>query len=324
VTDETVYKGGLTPFSVLVLRPGAVGDTLFAFPVLRRLREAWPRARLVAAGREDALALAEESGFVDEALSFESIRPACLFAEQGEIDPFAREFLSAFGLVLSLGFEEDVFLRRLREGGAREVHGIPFLPPEGSGEHAARWLLGRLHVVGLEGGDPVPRVFPSAASREKAQALLSDLPPPFLAVHPGSGGARKNWPAERFARVAQRFVRETGGSLVLLAGYADEGPLEAMRQATETFPGRRAELVDRPLSLVAAFLERASVYLGNDSGITHLAAAVGAPVVALFGASDPRRFAPLGERVRVLAARSMDAIGEEEVHRAIESVFSPT
>jgi heptosyltransferase-3 len=149
--------------------------------------------------------------------------------------------------------------------------GLPFeffdaLPRGQTGIHAADFFLWQ---VGGK-GRAVPRI---ACPRSEGG---------FAAIHPFSGSARKNWPLERFQAVAQRLsipVRWCAG------------PEEPLAEAT-----RFGDLHE-----LALWLASARLYIGNDSGITHLAAAVGTPVVAVFGPSDPAVWGPRGERVRVIS-----------------------
>ena len=124
-------------------------------------------------------------------------------------------------------------------------------------------------------------------------------PGPWLAVAPGSGQPRKNWPLAHYYEVSRALGWEYGLKVVWLAGPGEEAMLpylEALAQAQG-----QLLLAHRPLARVARVLSRCRLYIGNDSGLTHLAAAVGEPeVLALFGPTDPRVWAPLGPRVRTL------------------------
>lgn len=172
------------------------------------------------------------------------------------------------------------------------------------------------------------------ALRERVGAVWSaqglDVPSRgVVALHPGSGGAAKCWPAERFAAVARQLAAD-GWRPMLAAGPADApavarvladlalpatpGRIEAPQSAAE---GEHPEAGDRPrptagfpppvirdlsVEMLAALLGRCAAYLGNDSGVTHLAALTGCPTLALFGPTDPAVWAPLGPRVRILCA----------------------
>ncbi|HXR75901.1 MAG TPA: glycosyltransferase family 9 protein [Bryobacteraceae bacterium] len=126
-------------------------------------------------------------------------------------------------------------------------------------------------------------------------------------IHPFSGSKRKNWPLDRFEELACRLKRPVAWT---------SGPEEELA---------RARHFDDLLSL-AEWIAGARLFIGNDSGITHLAAATGIPAIALFGASDPQVWAPRGENVAVIRGDSMDAIGVDEVLRAADRLLnaSPT
>jgi len=112
-------------------------------------------------------------------------------------------------------------------------------------------------------------------------------------VHPGAGGRAKRWDIAGFVQVAH-WWRSRGGSVVAIAGPAEAGEPPALGAP---------EVRDWPLVDLAAVLARAALYLGNDSGVSHLAGAVGASGVVLFGPTDPRRWRPLGRRLVALGAR---------------------
>lgn len=170
-----------------------------------------------------------------------------------------------------------------------QVHtlGLPFrfldaLPEQGAQIQAADFFLRQA------GGDGFAEPRIECDPREHED---------FAVIHPFSGSARKNWPLQRF--------RELAGKLPIPIQWC-AGPEEALEDAV-----RFENLYD-----LACWLASSRIYIGNDSGITHLAAAVGTPVVAIFGASDPAVWAPRGERVRVVSGGSLDEIAVDEVLEA--------
>jgi ADP-heptose:LPS heptosyltransferase len=167
-------------------------------------------------------------------------------------------------------------------------------PPPG-GPHASVWLAGALAPLGIEAqSEPAPLLF-TEAERRAAQDLTSGMPDGFLAVHPGSGSPAKNWPFERFVEAARRL--SPGRPWLLALGPAEDD--------VPTLAGAR--LARRlPLRALGAALARAGLFLGNDSGISHLAAACGTRTLALFGPTDPAQWAPVGRAVRTLRAPSRD------------------
>ncbi len=121
----------------------------------------------------------------------------------------------------------------------------------------------------------------------------------MMAAHPGSGGDWKRWPVERFAQAVDGLA-EAGLGVVVIQGPADA---EVVRQLRLKLRGKQPPVAaDLGVEELAAFLALASCYLGNDSGVTHLAAAVGTPTVAIFGPTDPAKWGPRGQRVVVLRA----------------------
>jgi ADP-heptose:LPS heptosyltransferase len=120
-----------------------------------------------------------------------------------------------------------------------------------------------------------------------------------LAVHPGAGARAKRWDVAGFVQVA-RWWRGGGGAVVALAGPAESGEVSVLGAP---------EVRDWPLADVAAVLARTALFLGNDSGVAHLAAAVGATGVVLYGPTDPRRWRPLPGRLVALSARGAGAEG---------------
>ncbi len=137
---------------------------------------------------------------------------------------------------------------------------------------------------------------------------------PLLLMHPGSGGPAKRWSRAGFERVAHRWLRR-GGVVVVLLGAA-EGLSEAGGWSAKGF--EVASGMD--LVAVAALLGVAGAYLGNDSGVSHLASAVGARGVALFGPTDPRRWGPVCPRVRALALEAWSTADEDPLAGAIDAV----
>jgi ADP-heptose:LPS heptosyltransferase len=170
--------------------------------------------------------------------------------------------------------------------------------------HASRWLA---DPVGAWRADPDPLPPPLSPTPQEEDAAASfgrALPPGFLALHPGSGAPAKTWPPDRFYALAAALSADRPWLLV-------RGPAES------TVPAPRGAVVadELPLRVLGAMLARAGLFVGNDSGVSHLAAAAGAPTLALFGPTTPEVWSPLGPRVATLRAPkgAMTEISVEEV-----------
>ncbi|HEY8687110.1 MAG TPA: glycosyltransferase family 9 protein, partial [Chloroflexota bacterium] len=174
----------------------------------------------------------------------------------------------------------------------------PPTPPPGV--HAARWLLQSLDDLLVEAHREPGSAFNletwrlpyHEAELQEGRKLLAELSlSGVILIHPGAGAVWKRWPAARFANTGMELLRR-GLRVSLVEGPADgEAVAAVQRHATEPF----SVLPPMPIRRLGAILSLAPCYLGNDSGVTHLAGAVGTPTVALFGPTDPTTWKPLGE-----------------------------
>ena len=184
------------------------------------------------------------------------------------------------------------------------------VPPPGAG-HAASWYASAVASWG-HAVDPVPPLRPGKDESQCALRLAAGLPSGFIAIHPGSGSPRKNWPSSRFAELLRRLA--PGEPWLLIEGPADADAAAPLRRLGGAVVHR-----DLPPRILAALLGRAGVYVGNDSGISHLAAAVGIPTIALFGPTDPEVWSPVGPQVTAIRSQdgTMDGIPVEPVQDAV-------
>lgn len=288
--------------AILVLRGGAVGDFILTLPVLQALREAWPEARIELAGYPEIAELARLAGWADRVVSLHQARIARLYTLKGPLDPELREYLRSFDrIVACLHDPEGSVARNLGESGVRDVL---LFSPVGPEIHAADHLLAPLaRELGLDAAPAVPRLplpdAPRADARARLKALGLRTPP--LALHPGSGSPAKAWPLDRFMELAKRR-QAAGRETIFLTGEADT----ALEPELESFcrAGGVPRLRGEPLVSVAAILSVCEAFVGNDSGPTHLAAALDVPTVAMFGSTDPAIWGPRGGKIRILRAES--------------------
>jgi ADP-heptose:LPS heptosyltransferase len=308
---------------VLILRPGAIGDTLVTLPALLALRRRFPAAEIEVAGNAAALPLAASSGLVDHWIGFDDPRITRLFMA-GESP--ADDHFRGLDLAVAWGRDPDGTLRSaLARRGARRVVVAPSRPEHDRPVHVAQHLLRTLAPLGIAPDDPAAwlpeiRMPAEAVARAEAELATAGLDRrPFVAIHPGSGSPLKNWPAEHFARMRDELMRVHGLATVVLAGPADAAALATLHDAPSE---GGAVLVDRPLLMLAAVLRRAAAFLGNDSGLGHLAGLLGIPTLCLFGPSDPVLWTPLGPRVRAVRSASLPDLPAEMVLDALTSMLA--
>ena len=306
---------------VLVLRPGAIGDTLVTSPALQALRRQSSSARIELAGNPAALPLLASSELVDRCIPFDDPRVTRLFMPSAPAPD--DSFLGIDVAVAWCADPDGTLARALRARGARRVVVSPSRPPPERRVHVARYLLETLAPLGIEhdGRLDLPPIRTSTGGEREAREEILALGlegRAFVAVHPGSGSLAKNWPAERFADVVAALEEGHGLPSLILGGPADAEVLVRLRAAMRSPP---LMLIDAPLPVVAAVLRRARAFLGNDSGLAHLAGLLGVPTLTLFGPTDPVHWSPLGPRVRTPRSEPLGDLATDRVLTELSSVL---
>lgn len=285
-------------------------------PAVGALRERWPDAHIEILGYSHILELARGRYYADATRSIEAKPMAGFFVPNGILEPLLMDYFGSFNVVISYLFDPDsIFANNVRRCGVKQVIEASPRPQD---VHAAEHYCKPLESLAIYVDAPRPRLYLNEADRAAASGFLKRAErEPVVAVHPGSGSEKKNWPVEKFAAVARWIMDELAAQLLVVQGEADE---RAVAKLTELLEDRKFTLA-RGLKLVelTAVLERCTLFLGNDSGITHLAAAAGTPSVAIFGESSTAIWEPRGERVRVVHFGERDVA---EVRAVIEELWS--
>lgn len=302
---------------LLILRPGAIGDTLVTLPALLALRQRFPVAAIQFVGNPAAAPLVQVAGVIDSWISFDDRQVLHLF---GEVGSPCREHLPCdAGAVAWCADPNGVLLRSLGACGAKQPIIASSRPAPGVRVHVARQLMCTLVPLGISADTPLdlpPITVPAnaVAEAERELAALGLAGRPFVAIHPGSGSKGKNWPAERYAAVIDALAAQDDLPSLILAGEADDDTVARLKEHTHQ---RLRLLVGQPLTVVAAALQQARAFLGNDSGLAHLAGQLGVPTLALFGPTDPTVWSPLGPRVQALHADPLASLTVETVLAAL-------
>ena len=277
---------------MLVIRGGAIGDFILTLPALAALRARYPNARLELLANPQVARLAVAGGLADGARSLDAPELAGFFSRDARLDASCAKFFGGFDLVVSYLFDPDgVFQTNVARGCRGRFIAGPHRPDETADQPASRALLAPLRQLGILDPDPIPRLALGTSERGRAE-------PACLAVHPGSGSERKNWPEPNWMALARRLVAATDWNLLLIGGEAEGGRLGRMAAA---LPADRIRLADSlPLEELAALLNGCAGFAGHDSGISHLAAALGLPCVVLWGESNESVWRTLSPEVMVL------------------------
>ena len=274
----------------LVLFPGALGDFICFLPALGALAQ----TTFV-----DLLARNEFADLVPERVrvrSLERYEINRLFVEGAVNEDKMRNFFAGYASAYSwMGSRQDLFVRQM-QGLCRGRARIFSLNSEATERHQSEYYLSCLGVVA---GSPIPAITlkPEAmawsATYWARHALEGRR---VLVLAPGSGAREKNWPVPSFAAVAEWWGEQEDGEVLIVLG-----PVETERGGFEPLVRHYKVVHNLTLAELAAIIVRGDVYLGNDSGLTHLAAALGIPTVALFGPSNVERWRPQGKQVRIFS-----------------------
>jgi heptosyltransferase III len=285
---------------VLVIRGGAIGDFILTLPALKLLRENFPQAHIEILGYKQIIALAENRYYACATRSINYAPLSRFFARNAELPADLIAYFASFDLILSYLFDPDeIFESNLKRCGVQRF--ISQSPKINNQEHAARQLARPLKQIGLCVADAAPVLYPNDADRLAAREFLGRAPTPLIAIHPGSGSETKNWPIENWITLGEHLLSSENPrvTLVVVSGEADERQTARLRSLWKEKPARFA--MNLALPHLAALLE-GSIFVGHDSGISHLAAAAGARCVLLFGPTDPAIWGPANRNVTILRA----------------------
>jgi heptosyltransferase-2 len=308
--DRQTYK------RILAVKLADLGDLLAVTPALQALRAAHPSSRIDLLTPPSSAGLLRGAPFVDEIVSFDKFAfdtPAGLLNLKGILrttrflislrrrryDAIAlfHHFTLTWGTtkfaILSLvssararaGLDNGrgwFLTEKVRDEGFGAVHEVEY------------WLRVAARLGGDCGAGWKPSIPIEPADREVAAKLLGGSKRPTVAVHTGAGwySLARIWPTERFAQVARALIAEEGASIVVLGG-PDETEQAARLVEQIGYNGRVLNMAGRTsIHQTAAVIERCDLFLGNDSGPMHIAAAVGTPVVAVFGPSNQAAWGP--------------------------------
>jgi lipopolysaccharide heptosyltransferase II len=309
-------RGSAAIRRVLLLRLERIGDLLMVLEAIREARTSWPEATIDLAVGSWNTALA---ALIPDVNRVETVDVPWLAREGTGLSwrallSRARRWRGRYDLVVN--FEPDVrsnFLCWLSGAPARVGYssggGAAFLTEARPYDPSSHVSVNALRLVSAAAGHAprdkpldshvTPRLMPSPDAVDRARTVLGTNQRPLVGVHVSGGRQSKQWHVDRFAAAARLVARQHGATIVLTGGPADRPLVDLARRALHDVPFVDASgALDLPT--LAALLAELDLLITSDTGPMHLAAAVGTPIVALFGPSDPRRYGPLTERARVV------------------------
>jgi len=297
---------------ILVIRGGAIGDFVLTLPVLAALRGHFPGCSIDILGNPKIAALAVAGGLADRASPLDSPTLAPLFWLDGAGPGAAADFFAGFDFIVSYLYDpEGTFQSNVsRCGSARFIAG-PHRPDEALNLHAAEILLRPLKSLGIHDGDPRPRL--------NLAADVDSVEGAWLAVHPGSGGEQKNWPEPKWNKLLQILAGATNRNILLIGGEAEGARCQRL---ASVLPRERVVIAqDLQLVQLAQKMKSCAAFVGHDSGITHLAAALDLPGLALWGPTAERTWRPKSGKFKLLHdARGLAHLPVETVRDALKNL----
>jgi hypothetical protein len=286
---------------ILVLHPGALGDIILSLPALGLLRDYFPSAQITLAANLDFSA-SVCNGYADRLVSLSTLPLHRLYSPDILTDTDLL-FWKSYDRILSwTGSGDEQFCRNLGAANT-DILVARWKPGLADMRHVSQIFVDSLRPwVPLQTSAPLPEI------RLKGEDILAgrewlgeDRGPdaePWVALHPGAGSPAKCWSSDRFRGLACEITRSVTRNLLIVGGPAEPGLAYAIGPKAPGISLRFAE--NLRLGPLAGALARCLAFVGNDSGISHLAAALAVPSVVLFGPTSPAQWAPRGKDVRIL------------------------
>jgi heptosyltransferase-3 len=298
--------------TILVIRGGAIGDFILTLPVLAALRDRFPDTRLELLAYPNVGPLACRAGLVDDFRPIESRSMAMFFARGGDLPGELVDFFGRCSVVVSYLYDPDeIFRTNVERCSPGQFIQGPHRPNETENVHATEVFLKPLERLAIFDADGQPRLNLRDSATESEN---------LIALHPGSGSENKNWPEARWAELVETIVSQRGERVLLVGGEA-EG--ERLTRLGRMVPRDRLEIARQlPLVELAEKVKFARAFVGHDSGITHLAAALGVPGVALWAESKAAIWRPKSDRMRMVeSAGAISRLRLETVFHELETVL---
>ncbi len=291
--------------SILVIHQGALGDFILALPALETLRKTFPQAKSIIIGYPRILELVEQRFYAEGILSIDQRGMASFFVRGGPLDPSLSQLFGQCDLIVVFGRDEEGTLignlKRVCHGPILQIN--PF-PSWGEKIHLTDYLLRQFSQYGFRISVLNPRLHLKESDQDwgrdfwRSKGLTIEERSKVIILHPGSGSKRKVWPLERFLSLVQILQDRLGSRILIILGPAEGSEVERVFEGVD--PHTFIQVKGLSLLQLASVMEGCQLFIGNDSGISHMSSALGIPTIAIFGPTDPRVWSPRGEKVRVV------------------------
>jgi heptosyltransferase III len=275
---------------ILVIRGGAIGDFVLTLPVLAALRAHYPNATIDILGYPRIASLAVASRLANQVAALESPALAGFFSRDGHRNADTANYFAQFDLILSFLYDPgEIFQSNVARCSSANFLIGPHRPDESLQLHATEQLLTPLKTLGIRNSDSRPRLLLPGVTPIKSNSI---------ALHPGSGSILKNWPEENWKELLELLAIKSNRKFLFIGGEA-EG--ERCERLSKIIPPERVEIAQNlPLVELAQRMKSCAGFIGHDSGITHIAAALDLSGLVLWGPCNAQTWRPQSEKFKLL------------------------
>jgi len=327
------------PRNILVIDFGQLGDVVMSLPALRAIREKFPYAKITVAVGKPGKELLNLCGYANEILEVDrvSLRDGPTLISIGRIAKFVSQVRKQkFDFVIDLHSYYETNILGFLSGAPhrlysrRENRSLDFLAnfkPQPTRERTTAHLVDRyldmLKPLGIENVPRIPVLKTSASDDTAVEAMLKKEKAQsrelLVGMFPGAGNASRVWPLEKFAEVADHLIRNDRVRVIVFAGPEERALVPQMRAV---FPTGTIFFDRLTIPQLASAQARLTLFISNDTGPAHIAAAVGTPVVVILDRPDLNSFTPVGEQNRFIGGPLITNIPVADVYRAAHEIIS--
>ena len=326
------------PRNILVIDFGQLGDVVLSLPALRAIRGRFPHAKITVAIGKPGGEIVELSGYADDVLEVDRVglRDGNKLVSIGRIFKFVGQVrrqkydfvidLHSLSETNLLGFLSGAPRRLYARRPGRSIDVLANFEPRPEREAKTAHLVDRyLNVIkplGIKNASRVPVLKTATAANTAVEALLTkekaNSGSLLVGIFPGAGNESRRWPLEHFAEVADHLIRNERVRVIVFAGPEERKFVPQMRSL---FPKGTIFLDKLTIPQLVSAQARLTLFISNDTGPIHTAAAVGTPVVVIMDRPDHHSFTPVGEQHRLIFGRQISQIPVKDVYQAARQVL---
>ena len=337
----TQQSHSFNPQNILVIDFGQLGDVVLSLPALREIRKRFPQARVTVAVGKSAAEVVRLSDVADEILAVDrvALRDGPKLVSLVRLFKLVKQVRrSSYDFVIDLHSLSETNVLGFLSGAPKRLYSrrpprsLDFLAnfeprPPVEDDHRKRHLVDRyldvLLPLGISPTDRQPRINTRPHDAAKIEKLLrkskADFGSPLVGIFPGAGHPTRRWPLKKFGELADYLVRNDNVRVILFLG-PEEAAIE--REVRKEFPENTIVLDKLTIAELAAAQARLSVFISNDTGPMHIAAAVGTPVMVLLNKRAPASYLPIGDRHKFISSVLIDDISVDEAYEAARAVLA--